>query len=190
MALKLLSPQCHRNGCLWGILPLRLGIRQFPTIQTKAPPSWGTKGHVGLSPPVTSCWGLKVAVSVTYPSSPCPVLLQGDLQVLLLQESSQGDLHYFKSNVGWKGEIKILDGHSARAWHLSFALQSTGTPMLLVTPDAERLQRGIESLLHTLDSEVKSQSGISSVLLIRKCQAQEKTIFFNEHHWEIQMYNL
>lgn len=121
-------------------------------------------------------WRLKVAVSVTYPSGPCPVLVQGDLQVLLLQESSRGDLHHFKSSVGEKGEIKDLkntvqsmvfqpcswkywhpcgDGHT---WH-------------------RQASKGIELVPHILCSAVKSQSGTFSALFIRTCQAKGKTFF-------------
>lgn len=119
-------------------------------------PGWGTKGHVNPSSPVASLLRFEGSCTVTYPSGPCLVLVQGDLQVLMLQESRQGNLHQEEC---WKERRnQRLEGHCAKhdisALHLE-------VPASLWRKSSE----GIVSPSYTLFCNIKSQSETFSVLL-------------------------
>lgn len=83
----------HYTWLLDNFLPskLRLPLAKVGKVVSSHPP---------LSLP---CCGWKAAVTIPDPSLE---LVQGHLQALLLQESSQGDLDHFKSGVGRTGVIK------------------------------------------------------------------------------------
>lgn len=136
------------------------GLGNFLPLKLRLPQAEGRKATSARPPLSPPRWGVKAAVSLTYPGGPCPVVVQGDLQVLLLQGSSQGDLHRFKNSVGGERGIKDLKDtvqsavFQPRSWKY-------WCPWGVGHTWHRQASKGIELVPHLRCSAVKSQSGCS-----------------------------
>lgn len=144
----------HFTWLLDNLLPSKLRL----------PPAKAGKVMSSHPPLSLPCCGWKVAVTITDPS-----LVQGHLQVLLLQESSQGDLDHCKGSVGGTGGIKEVKDAVQSAvfwscWKVPVSLKGW----------SQLRKAGFKQTSHLLPSAGKSQRGIFNVL---KSEAKGKTFF-------------
>ena len=137
IALRWLLPQCRPNECSGGILSLHLGTSEFPTIQAKAPPGQGMKGPVSPSSPVASPLRFEGGCVSHEPQRALPCAGAGWPASPAAAGKQSG------RPTPWGKEKSKTWTTLCKARYFSLALESTGVPVVMATPDTGRLQKGL-----------------------------------------------